>query len=75
MPTYVYKCDECDINRSFDCSISNKPSLKPKCRACNNDMRQVFQPLNFSISNKPYDYGKSMDAEKEQRIALERTEG
>ena len=42
---------------------------------CGLKMNLKFNPIAFKISNTPYDYGKSCDAEKEQKIALDRTGG
>lgn len=70
---YDFKC-KCGNTEAVSMSPSRYTN-QIKCKSCGTTMQRVFTPLNFKISNRPYDYGKGMDAEKEQRIALERTGG
>ena len=66
---------ECKCGKKKEISMSPaKYTSNIKCD-CGEMMDRVYTPINFKISNRPYDYGKGMDAEKEQQIALERTGG
>lgn len=71
---YLFKCDKCGLVEEKS-MLPSKYRNDFKCPDCGVPMRRKYTPLNFIISNAPYDYGKGMDAEKEQQIALERTGG
>ena len=71
---YEFQCKAC--GHKIEVSMSPlKYDDNIVCPACGVWMDRIFTPINFSISNRPYDYGKGMDAEKERQIALERTGG
>lgn len=40
MPTYQYKCDNCENN--FDIEKSVHDNSIPKCKFCNLDLRKIF---------------------------------
>lgn len=40
MPTYQYKCDNCESD--FDIEKSVHDSSIPKCKICNLDLRKIF---------------------------------
>ncbi len=69
---YEFECN-CGEHKEVE-MLPSKYTNQIKCK-CGVIMQRIYTPLNFKISNRPYDYGKGMDAEKEQRIALERTGG
>ncbi len=69
---YIFKCS-CGERKEVE-MLPSKYTNDIYCK-CGEKMQRVYSPLAFKISNRPYDYGKGMDAEKEQRIALERTGG
>ena len=42
MPTYVYKCNECDIIEEYRLPVNHR---KPYCPNCGKEMEIVIQPV------------------------------
>ena len=75
MPSYSYICPNCGAKRNKRSSIADRNNTVI-CDECKDIMKRDFgTPFNFKVSNRPFDFGKGMDAEKERKQILERTGG
>ena len=74
---YEFKCNDvnCGHVQTVMCLMDELKIQHPRCEKCNSSMYRRFTPISFKISNVPHDFGKGMNADKEQQQILERTGG
>lgn len=73
---YDFKCATCKNIQPIKCSPDEIGKIEfPKCNKCNSATYRVFYPAGIKIDLMPFDFGKGMDADKDERQVLERTGG
>lgn len=74
MPLYDLKCPNCGKKVVKMITMAKRNDPFP-CDECGAILERQLTGCNFRISNRPFDFGKGMDGEKERQQILERTGG